>query len=174
MSSKEEIAQNRKEQILKAAAELFAEKGYYKTTTADVARAVGVTQPYVFHFFKTKEELYLAVLQRAYEQVIYAFSNVDAPADLLEKSMGRAFNDLLKHSRNEILLVVMAYTIPEETIRECVKSHYDVVYERVKQRFIDAGIADPDFKTSEFLGHGLIISMAEVLEMPKLLPWNDC
>lgn len=42
---------NRKEQIIDKAVGLFAELGYYKTTTAMVAKAVGVTQPYVFHFF---------------------------------------------------------------------------------------------------------------------------
>ncbi|MGG3573058.1 TetR/AcrR family transcriptional regulator [Bacillus gobiensis] len=173
MSSKEEIARNRKEQVLNAAAELFAEKGYYKTTTADVARLVGVTQPYVFHFFKTKEELYLAVLQRANEKVMHAFSSVDAPSDQLEDKMGKAFTELLTDSRNEILLVMMAFTIPETAIREYVKAEFDSVFERVKDRFADAGLDDPETKASGFIGTGLLISMAEVLDMPKLIPWDD-
>lgn len=173
MSNKEEIAHNRREQVLNAAVELFAEKGYYKTTTGDVARAVGVTQPYVFHFFKTKEDLYLAVLQRAYNKIMQTFTIVDAPADQLEEEMGKAFTELLNHSRNEILVVMMAYTIPEKSIRECIKSQFDIVYERVKKRFIEAGMAEPASMASEFIGTGLVVSMAEVLEMPKLFPWED-
>jgi AcrR family transcriptional regulator len=43
MSPKDDASVKRKEQILDAAASLFANSGYYKTTTADVARTVGVT-----------------------------------------------------------------------------------------------------------------------------------
>ena len=43
MSPKDDASVKRKEQILDAAASLFANSGYYKTTSADVARTVGVT-----------------------------------------------------------------------------------------------------------------------------------
>ncbi|WP_429876946.1 TetR/AcrR family transcriptional regulator [Fictibacillus sp. NRS-1165] len=46
--------ENRKEQIIDKAVGLFAELGYYKTTTAMVAKAVGVTHM-CFTFFKIKK-----------------------------------------------------------------------------------------------------------------------
>ncbi|PGN38012.1 TetR family transcriptional regulator, partial [Bacillus cereus] len=52
--------ENRKEEILEAGLEVFAEKGYYNTTTALIAEKVGVSQPYIFRFFRTKEELFVA------------------------------------------------------------------------------------------------------------------
>lgn len=168
MSSKEETPLNRKDQILKAAAALFAEKGYYKTTTADVARVVGVTQPYVFHFFKTKEELYSAVLQEAKEIIVYAFASTEAPAESLQASMGQAFEALLKSHRNEMLLVMTAFTIPEPAIREQVRASFDEAYEHVKDQFAKAGIADPENEAREFIGCGLMITMAEILQLPKL------
>ncbi|MBD0384387.1 TetR/AcrR family transcriptional regulator [Paenibacillus sedimenti] len=70
--SKDETTSNVKQQIIQAAIQLFAEKGYYKTTTAGIANAVGVTQPYVFHFFRNKEQLYLAVLEQAIRRVFQA------------------------------------------------------------------------------------------------------
>ncbi|MCY8048787.1 TetR/AcrR family transcriptional regulator, partial [Bacillus haynesii] len=45
--------ENRKEQILEAGLEVFAEKGYYNTTTAFIAEKAGISQPYIFRFFKT-------------------------------------------------------------------------------------------------------------------------
>jgi AcrR family transcriptional regulator len=83
VSPKEEIAASRKEQIMHHAAALFASQGFYKTTTAHVAEAVGVTQPYVFHFFKTKEQLYIAVLDRAFHRMQHAFASVQAPPEPL-------------------------------------------------------------------------------------------
>jgi AcrR family transcriptional regulator len=171
MSSKEQAPQNRKQQILAAAAALFAEFGYYKTTTAEVARTVGVTQPYVFHFFKSKEELYLAVLKQASQRILQAFTTASAPPELLQEAMGIAFADLLTSHRNEILLVMMAFATPEPAVREYTRREFDIVYERIKERFEEAGIADPSNKASAFIGQGLTIALAETVNLPKLLPW---
>jgi AcrR family transcriptional regulator len=173
MSPKEEKNLDRKQQILAAAAILFAEQGYYKTTTADVARAVGVTQPYVFHFFKSKEALYLAVLEQASERIQRAFSAVEAPPEKLPEAMGRAFTELLVDYRSEILLVMMAYATPEPAIRDYTRAEFNVVFERVKNRFEEAGIPDADAQASVFIAQGLILSMSEVLELPKLCRWRD-
>ncbi|MFC5648183.1 TetR/AcrR family transcriptional regulator [Paenibacillus solisilvae] len=135
MTPKDDASLNRKEQILDAAASLFAQSGYYKTTTADVARAVGVTQPYVFHFFKSKESLYLAVLERAYRRILHAFDAVNAPPERLQETMGKAFVDLLISHRDEILLVMMCYTTPETAVRDYTRREFEAIFERVKTRF---------------------------------------
>jgi AcrR family transcriptional regulator len=52
----------RRQQILAAAAEAFAEAGFRGTSLADVAARVGVSQPGLLHHYPTKEALILAVL----------------------------------------------------------------------------------------------------------------
>jgi AcrR family transcriptional regulator len=173
LSPKEEEFKNRKTQIIEAAAALFAEYGYYKTTTADVAQAVGVTQPYVFHFFKSKEALYLAVLEQASQRILHAFSTAEAPRAQLAEAMGQAFADLLATHRNEILLVMMSFATPEPAVREYSQREFDNVYERVKSRFEQAGIPEPGIQASDFIGKGLTIALSETLNLPKLLPWNN-
>ncbi|MCD9023544.1 TetR/AcrR family transcriptional regulator [Cohnella silvisoli] len=173
MSPKEEVAASRKEQIMHSAAALFASQGFYKTTTAHVAEAVGVTQPYVFHFFKTKEQLYLAVLDRAYQRMLNAFVSVEAPPEQLSNQMGEAFNDLLQTHRNEILLLMQCFTTPEPGVREFSKEKFSLIYERVKERFEKAGVPNASREASVFISCGLIITLSEVLEMPKLSPWCD-
>jgi AcrR family transcriptional regulator len=171
MTSKDDSS-TRKQQILEEAAALFAESGYYKTTTADVARAVGVTQPYVFHFFKSKEQLYLAVLEQASHRIIHAFSTVEAPPEQLPEAMGRAFKSLLASHRNEILLVMMSFATPEPAVKEHTRREFDLVYERIKQRFELAGYPNAGFMASNFIGQGLTITLAETVGLQKLLPWH--
>src|SRR5690606_27833327 len=48
----------------------FARTGYFGTSTADVAREAGISQGYVLHRFGTKEELFLAALERAGEVIL--------------------------------------------------------------------------------------------------------
>ena len=52
--SKEE----RREDILDAALQVFAERGYQGASTEEIARRAGISQPYVFRLFGTKKELF--------------------------------------------------------------------------------------------------------------------
>jgi AcrR family transcriptional regulator len=151
---------------------LFAEKGYYKTTTTNIANAVGVTQPYVFHFFSNKEQLYLSVLDQAIQRIFNAFMNVEAPPNMLKEAMSQAFNALLDSHRNEVLVTMMAYTIPEPAIREVVRKGFDQVYEQLKMKFWQAGYSDAGREAKVFIGEGLLIALSETIQLEKLLPWQ--
>jgi AcrR family transcriptional regulator len=58
-------AAERRETILRAATEEFAQAGYRATKTADVAARIGVTEPVIFQHFGSKAALFAAVLERA-------------------------------------------------------------------------------------------------------------
>ena len=63
----------RREQITAAALAVFGAKGYEGTTTDDVARTAGVSQPYVVRLFGTKENLFLAAMQSAFDALMAVF-----------------------------------------------------------------------------------------------------
>lgn len=54
----------RREEIVRAAARTFAEKGYRRGSLAEVAEQVGITHAGVLHHFGSKEQLLVAVLQQ--------------------------------------------------------------------------------------------------------------
>jgi len=155
------------------AAALFADQGYYKTTTAHVAEAAGVTQPYVFHFFKTKEQLYLAVLDRAFQRLKLAFAQVESTLSELNHRMGEEFKRLMESHRNEMLLLMQCFVTPEKEVRQFAREKFSLIYETIKERFTQAGASEPAYQASMFISCGLIITLSEVLEMPELLPWSD-
>lgn len=53
----------RRDFILRAAVELFSQRGFNGTTTKEIARASGVSEAMVFRHFANKEELYAAILE---------------------------------------------------------------------------------------------------------------
>lgn len=169
--SPKEVSPSRKDQIIDAAVASFAEHGFYKTTTANIAKAAGVTQPYVFHFFKSKEELFIAVLERAKEKIEEAFSKVDVPSEQLVETMGRAFDKLIETHRDEMLVVMQAFTTSEPAVRDTVRDHFTSIHQIVNRRFEQAGIPNAKFAASMFIGSGLVITLSEVLEAPTLSPW---
>ncbi|MDP8926362.1 MAG: TetR/AcrR family transcriptional regulator [Actinomycetota bacterium] len=57
----------RREQILKAATRVFAERGFRRATTREVARAAGVSEGTIYNYFEDKDALLMAILDRLNE-----------------------------------------------------------------------------------------------------------
>src|SRR5881396_3537462 len=56
-------APQRREQLMEVATKLFARNGYEATTTAAIALAAGVTEPILYRHFKSKQELFVAIVK---------------------------------------------------------------------------------------------------------------
>lgn len=102
-------AEDRRELVLQAATEVFGERGYVGATTDAVAKAAGVSQPYVVRMFGTKEALFLAVLGRALDRLLETFRAAihasPATPEELHHRIGTAYADLL--SDRGLLLSLM-------------------------------------------------------------------
>jgi len=57
-------AAQRREQLLDVAQTLFAQQGYAGATTSQIARAAGVTEPIIYRHFKSKRDLFVALIER--------------------------------------------------------------------------------------------------------------
>ena len=57
-------AEDRREDVIRAAMSEFARGGYYGTSTEAIAKRVGVSQPYLFRLFPGKKAIFLAAAQR--------------------------------------------------------------------------------------------------------------
>jgi TetR/AcrR family transcriptional regulator, cholesterol catabolism regulator len=86
-TSRTRRADARREELLRAALRLFAERGVDGTTIADIAAATGTAHGLVYHYFASKNDLLLAVLER--------FSFVPELRRLLDVSPDRPTVDVL-------------------------------------------------------------------------------
>lgn len=82
-------AEERQEEIIKAAVELAGEQGVDNVTTQDMARVVGVTQGAIFRHFPTKDMIWLGVIHwvrgRLMGVLDMAAGQGNDPLDSLEK-----------------------------------------------------------------------------------------
>jgi AcrR family transcriptional regulator len=76
----------RREQMLRAAAELIGERGFSETRIADVARRAGASPALVIYYFSTKDQLLTEALRYS-EEAFY--SHVDAGLDRLRTARER-------------------------------------------------------------------------------------
>ena len=65
-----------KDQILRAARELFAEKGFRDTTVREIARRAGVNGAAINYYFASKESLYVAIFEEAFERFRQPFTDM--------------------------------------------------------------------------------------------------
>ena len=83
----------RRRQILHAALMVFGARGYEGATTDEVARAAGVSQPYVVRLFGSKENLFLATIDDALARLLEAFRAALAEGDDSEKPVGKRIGE---------------------------------------------------------------------------------
>lgn len=97
--SKRLSSQERREQIILAAIAVFGARGYVGTTTDEVARAAGVSQPYVVRLFGSKENLFLAAMDEALDRLMSSFRAALAAGDSAQttkQNIGDAYVGLLR------------------------------------------------------------------------------
>ena len=77
----------RRAEVILTAARLFRKHGYERTTVRELARAVGLQSGSLFHHFRSKEEILVAVMNNGIQEVLdagrQALALYQAPADRL-------------------------------------------------------------------------------------------
>ena len=66
-----------RERILQAAAQLFASQGYANTTMAQIVRALDVTKPFVYYYFRDKQEIFETL---SWRPAVDCFTSMDFAA----------------------------------------------------------------------------------------------
>jgi AcrR family transcriptional regulator len=142
---------DRADEIVTAAFEEFAAKGYAGTRLEDVAARAKVSKGLPYLYFKTKEELFKAVVRSvltpAFDEIRELMLTSDMPSEALLKGPLLAFlQDLVKSRRMLIarLLISEGHKHPELT-----RFYYDHVVSKgiaALRAFIDRGVARGEFK----------------------------
>jgi len=60
----------KKKNLIETAVRLFADQGYDGTTTLQISREAGVTEPLIYYHFKGKEELFTYILNEAFDEYV--------------------------------------------------------------------------------------------------------
>ena len=108
------IDMTRREQILEAALDLFATKGFDGTSTKEIAEAAGVAEGLIFHHFNSK----LALLGAVFETHHSYFSDLQAlmsePPDVpAEALLTRLATDALGRLRRESRITVVFFGVAQ-------------------------------------------------------------
>ena len=68
--AEERPVRDRSQEVLDAAVDIFARRGYRATSMRDLAEAVGLSKPAIYHYVRSKEELLVTLYRRVVEEGI--------------------------------------------------------------------------------------------------------
>src|SRR5271167_3239759 len=137
---------NRRAQLLDAAARLFRERGYHATSMRDIAKAVGMLSGSIYYHFDSKEEMLLAVYEEGKRRVAVAVDAAVAaetdPWRRLEAACAAHLGVLIG---NRDFTQVMIQTLPHEAgVAEARIRDLRRDYEQRFRRLIDDLKLPPD------------------------------
>jgi AcrR family transcriptional regulator len=124
------IRDERREQILNAAMVVFAKKGFAATKISDIIAATGLSHGLVYHYFKSKEEIYYAVIQQTIDLSRVANEKISyIPGNTLDKIRiftERALNNSKDDNTLRFLLIVQLYLSDTESteIKDMIEDSY--------------------------------------------------
>ena len=103
-----QAADERRNAIIDAAIVEFAVSGLHGTPTETIARRAGISQPSIFRLFGSKQELFLAALERVSDRIASTFRAAAGATDggVLE-AMGHSYATVLA-GRDELFLLLQA------------------------------------------------------------------
>jgi AcrR family transcriptional regulator len=119
------VVRARREQIIEAATRVFAEKGFRRSTTREVARAAGVSEGTIYNYFEDKDALLLAILDRLNE--------TERRAAAFEEGMAMDFRAFLEQylrrrmsliwENREVFRVVLSEMLVNSELRDRYLQH---------------------------------------------------
>jgi AcrR family transcriptional regulator len=167
-------AEERRREIVEIAISHFAQHGYNGTSTDQVAREAGISQPYLFRLFGTKRELFLACHAAMHGRIADAFAEAarGVPQEERMKAMGNAYGGVLT-DRTTLLFQMQSYAAcSDPEIQTSVRERFaDLV--RYVQELTGASPLD----LWSFFAHGMLMNVIAAVDLDVLAhgeEWAAC
>src|SRR5213082_1087795 len=160
----------RRDDVLDAALIEFAERGLEGTSTEDIARRAGISQPYLFRLFGTKKELFKASVARCFRETLEMFQRAAEGhrGEEALKAIGAAYGDLLENDRTRLRAQMQAYAACDDPeICEVVRNGFgDLV------AYVERVSGLPPEDVSRFFACGMLLNVFASMNLDRQPePW---
>jgi len=162
----------KRQEILKAAAIVFAKRGFQKTLMEDIAGQAGIGKGTIYRYFKSKDDLYFSILDQSVEDLLVCLSQNGktkaSPAQILRLMMSDMADIFLKN-RNLFKLIA------ETDARDLHKRHKYIHLQNKKIIDLIAEVMEKGIKEGYFIKENPrllaiqlgVMTRATVMEFPE-------
>jgi AcrR family transcriptional regulator len=166
-------ADERREDVLRAAIKVVGPRGLYGTPTMEIAAAAGISHAYLFRLFPTKIELFVAVLARSFRQIHDAMveAAVTARSDgrPVRDAMAEAYTSLLQDPGVLLTQLQGQAAASEPVVRDELRRGFQMLYEMVDREW---GATPGEIQA--FFAHGMLCNVIAAMQLSDLHdPWAE-
>jgi TetR/AcrR family transcriptional regulator len=127
-------AAERRQKLVETALRVFSEGSYRGTTTAEIARAAGVSEPILYRHFPSKRDLYLAALDHVWSQVRDSWEAAlarepDVLAALASVGRGSFAARDCKYQLSELWVQALSEATEDPVLRKHLRKHMREVHD---------------------------------------------
>jgi len=143
---------NKKQNLIDAAIRLFADQGFEGTSTIQLSRAAGVTEPLIYYHFEGKDDLLRHVLKLIFNRYFKRLDEVDVLSGREFEKIKRLIGfhlDMVQKSPREIFLISngcpLKFSDPENICKKSLEKQREYLTE-ILGGCLRKGIAAGEFK----------------------------
>jgi len=152
----ETTPETRKDEVIRIAARLFADKGYHATTLDEIAEEIGVTKPALYYYITSKEDILRSIINRIMEpmeEVCRVGNSTLSPKEKLERMVSILVMFSAERRETTLIAFEQSNILPKrsrDAFRRRQKEVEDVVQQTLKEG-MDLGVfAQADIKVTCF------------------------
>ena len=142
----------RRRELVLAAGRLFSKRGYERTTVRELAKAVGLQSGSLFHHFRSKEEILVAVMNNGIQEVIdlgdKALACYVVPADrlaaLFRVHMWSMLHGAGGDAMNALVYEWRSLSAPSQAAVKVPSDRYEAMWQSVVAGAVQAGLLRGD------------------------------
>ena len=171
MSPRPDVSEERKDQIMNAAEEVFSQKGFSDARMDDIAEGTGLSKGTLYLYYKSKDDLIIAILDRIFQREFRVFENLDLTSMSATDAIWTFTETTSKDVKMMVRLLPITYefmglAFRNKFVQKAFKTylnHYLDILIPIIQHGIDAG----EFRPAD--AKEVAIAMGAILEGTLLL-----
>jgi TetR/AcrR family transcriptional regulator len=121
----QKVKDERRAQILSSALMLFATRGLSATKIKDISLAAGISQGLVYHYFRSKEEIFVELIRDAFERMNTACRGLEdlpvPPAEKIKMAIEKLLQGLESNENTARTYLLITQATVSEAIPEAAK-----------------------------------------------------
>ncbi|MGR5912455.1 TetR/AcrR family transcriptional regulator [Bacillus cereus] len=159
----EKLVALRREQMIKGAVQLFKQKGFPRTTTREIAKAVGFSIGTLYEYIRTKDDVLYLVCDSIYEHVKERLEEVVCTEKGSVESLKIAITNYFKvmdELQEEVLIMYQEVRfLPKESLPYVLEKEFQMVgmFENILEQCTENGTFTLNKKEIQLLAHNIFI-----------------
>jgi len=138
-----------RERLLCAALEQFSQRGYAASSVREICQAASVTKPVLYYYFKSKEGLYLHLMEESYNQFESTLAELSSFSGSIRHRVIHFCHGVFDTSIQQLSLVKLMYSIYYGAPQGAPPFDLEQYYDRILQvitGLIEEGIASGELR----------------------------